>query len=285
MYDLENESKCYLNEVEPFVIQLRHLAFCFDTFLVSHEIAKEYSGSVNQLSAMAKSAFSKAIIVDYSTPFMTNEFENGKSIQVSTKYLTKSPAFNKDIHESLLELRHKLVAHAGYENPGLSVTATEVVNDRKNSNTHDSVIIPAQFFLQNTSMLFLDSHEIIEKVTNHIEICKSLTMKKANELIDIMIEKIIKYAPVANSGDFVEILNQTGRNEVSAKGESESLNIKPKSIDLKIGKTNIQFVITRVRMDRPYKGDYVGNGYRITSVVNEDDPSKLNFNVAFNTIQ
>ncbi len=285
MYDRKKETKKYLNEIEQLVKQLRHLAFCFDTFLVSHELTKEYLNSVDKLSAMAKSAFTKAILVDYSTPFMKNEFVQGENTTVSTKYLSKSPLFDKNMHEALLELRHQLVAHASYEHPALLTTVAEIINDRKDPNTHECVFIPTQFFLQNISMLFIDSVNILNQFDNHLNICKSLTIDKARELTELLSAKLLKYAPVANSAEFVEVLEQTGKNETNVKKEYDPLNIEPKEIDLKIGKTNIQFIITRVRMDRPYIGEFEGNGYRIASELNNEDSSKINFNVTFNPIQ
>lgn len=285
MYERKKETKKFLDEIKQLVKQFRHLAFCFDTFLVCHELTKEYINSVDKLSAMAKSAFTKAILVDYCTPFMKNEFVQGENITVSTKYLSKNQLFDKNIHEALLELRHQLVAHASYEHPALLTTAAEIINDRKDPNTHESVFIPAQFFLQNISMLFIDSAKILNQFDNHFNICKSLTMDKATELSELLSAKLLKYAPVANSAEFVEVLEQTGQNETSAKNESDPLNIEPKEIDLKIGKTNIQFNITRVRMDRPYTGEFEGNGYRIVSELSKEDSSKVNINVTFNPIR
>ncbi len=281
MYDEKRESEEFLKKVEPFVLQLRHLAFCFDKFLVGHETSKEYLKSVNELSAMAKSAFTKAILVDYSAVFMKNKFGTGHSITVSTEYLTKSPLFSKDIHAALIELRHQLVAHSDYKHPGISATVAEFINNQSDPNTHKSVFVPTQFFLQNISMLFIDSVEIIEQIVNHLNVCKNLTFDKARTLVEVLRNKMINYAPVLNSADFVDVLTITSRSEARAKNTTDPLNIEPKEVELKIGRTNVQFVVTRVRMDRPFQGEFEGNGFRIVSKFNETDSSKVNINVTF----
>ncbi len=285
MYDKDTATKQYQEEIKHIVKQLRNLAFCFDTFLIAHETAKEYCMTSGDLSAMAKSAFTKAILVDYSTPFMPNELEKGKREHVSTKYLLKSEYFDNEIIDALLELRHNLIAHAHFEIPGLSVSLTSAVNTRRDDNTHEAIYIPCQYFLQNSSMLFISDAEILSRIEKHLNLCKTLTFSKARELCKILGERMLAYAPVANTADCTNVLQSQEGTGFQARGNTDPLNITAKNIKLKIGDANIQFTISRFRHDAPFIGEYRGNGYIIRFDRDEKNKSIFRWNVSFPQIK
>ena len=66
--------KSGLEKKTPHLIaQLTDLAFCLDAFVMAGKMSGEYLNSFDTLSDIAKSAFTKAIIIEYATPFITNE--------------------------------------------------------------------------------------------------------------------------------------------------------------------------------------------------------------------
>lgn len=285
MYDQDEQIARYQESTKHLVRQLKHLAFCFDTFLIALEMAKEYQQTADKLSAMAKSAFTKAILVDYANPFMENEFEDGRKETVSTRYLLKNPHFDREMHESLLELRHNLIAHAHFESPGIAVTLAEFINNRREENTHAVVYVPGQYFLQNSSLLFVDAPDLLARLVHHIAVCGDLTVQKAHELFTMLGETMLAYAPVANSADCTTILSKASDSEYESKTETDPLGIRARVLELKIGKVGPLFTVTRLRHDDPFIGEYRGNGYVIRSKRIDDDPSKISITVSFPYIQ
>lgn len=259
-------------QIDHIVKQLRQLAFCLDTFVMGSAVAEEYRSSYDDLSDLGRSAFTKAILVDYASVFMTHEFDEGLMGLISTKYLMKNEAFDKKLHEALMEVRHNLVAHASYESPGLGVTVATYTNNMPHTHQHEKVSVPIQFFLQNQTMGYIKNVDVIEEVVKHFKVCEQLTKEKASDLVSVLGELLLENAPTIHDLDFVEQLEVVSAN-VAARDETDDLSIEMKSLEnLLIGRDNVQFLLTRMRMDRPFTGDYVGKGYRIIS---KPDSSKI----------
>jgi len=255
-----------MSQIDHYVKQLRQLAFCLDTFVIGSRVAGEYLSSYDSLSDLARSAFTRSVLVDYASVFMKNTFDDDLKGFISTKFLTKSETFDKDFHDALMEVRHNLVAHKGYQSPGLGVKVATVKNSTPRTHQNEKVSAPIQYFLQNQSMGYIRSGDTIQKIVGHLKECEQLTMRKASELVDKLRDLLLADAPTLDKLDFVESLPVNG-NSYAAKDEKDDLSIETKTLDdLKIGKDNVQFLLTRMRMDRSFQGDYISKkGYRITS--------------------
>jgi len=273
--DKNEEKKQFLSQTEHIVRQLVHLSFSLDTFLMSYELAKEYLNSFKTLSDIARTSFTKAILVDYAAAFISNEFDKGEKTIISTKYLTKSNSFNVDMHQALMELRHFLVAHASYENPNMVVNVAKFSNTQPETHRHEDLYIPIQFFLENTSMGFISNEDKIKEIIDHLETCKQLTFAKSGELVEHLKSCMIESAPVANALHAVRIL-EVNENQVSAVSETDYWGGNHKELELRFGRNNLQFFVTRLRIDRPFVGDYIGEGYRV-----REDATSGNITVSF----
>jgi hypothetical protein len=254
-----------MKQIDHIAKQLRQLAFCLDTFVMGSATAEEYLSSYSDLSDLGRSAFTKAILVDYASVFMTHKFDENLKEAIPTKYLKKNEAFDKKLHDALMEVRNNLVAHASYESPGLGVTVATYTNTMPHTHQHKKVSVPVQYFLQNQTMGYIKNVDLIEKMVEHFKVCEQLTKEKASELVSVLGDLLLENAPTIDALDFVETLEIVSAN-VAAKDDTDELSIEAKSLEhLLIGRENVQFLLTRMRMDRPFTGDYIGNGYRIIS--------------------
>lgn len=239
-------------------------------------MAEEYQTSVSELSVAGKSAFTKAILVDYASVFVSHEFDEQLSGKISTKYLTRSTEFDNALHKGLIEVRNNLLAHASYESPGFVANVAKFSNNMTNTHQHKSVSVPIQYFLQHSSMGYISDTCLIEKIALHLEVCKRISYDKAAELVGALGELLLDEAPTIETLDFVEVLNDTNSHAI-AKDVTDNLSIESKSLDhLLIGQDKVQFLMSRMRMDRPFTGDYLGNGYRIRF-----DPGNSEITVSF----
>ena len=263
-------------ELEERINRLIDLGFCYDTFITGKEYCSElYSGFDTTNSIWITSALSKMIVIEYSKVFIKNRISKSER-NISTKYLTKSEGFNKNLHKSLIEMRKKVSAHADrdFEPKDCSIICTRMENEKPDITKPKSVQFPVQFFLINVAFRKISNKEKVKEILDHFDRCMMLTTSEIQKVAEGIREILLSNPEHSFNNKHLDFESLKKRNN-RALDISSDLSKNTESIELNIGGTNVMFTVTRYMHTPDLEIDFQGKDFRLTGT------KEGKFNVAF----
>lgn len=238
--DLKKEIKEARNELDPMAREIKGLTFFAMSLQNTKTMADYYAGNLSSLGLEACLAFTKAIVVDYGRLWKRT---NNKFIHRLDKSFF--PA-NAPVHDELLELRDKLVAHPakGFESLELRVGGSTVVNERADPNTHhEDVFVTLNIRVEvKDAMWWIKDINTAKRICDHVSIYHQITLKKLSDVAREFIFACQRRAHVVKELDdlfSVREFEDQGGGQRRQPDISEGLLHVSEPKPLKIGRTNL----------------------------------------------
>ena len=139
---------------------------------------KRFAEKANSPDHHTKEALFQAAIVSYAKPFTKTETSQGKGI-LPTRLLKLDPSFEVDIHEHIMDLRNKLIAHD-------DLTAIEpkytwaLLADR--SDPHE-VFAPFRADLRNSCISYPQNKEDFGRMHTHMRAARDGAMRYLDQRV------------------------------------------------------------------------------------------------------
>ncbi len=184
---------------------IEELVAASNSFFLIRSDAEILKKNFDSMSQEVRSAFSRAFIVTYAKPFLSENNGSGSGKFMSVKYLTKAGDFDTDLHSGLLELRNTLVGHRSNEKTDMRMFSSPANSDAGNPKVK-RVFIPHTWYFQASSLLGFKK-EILERLAKHSNLCYELTLKEAEEACRRLRDTIVEYADVGDRDSRIIILD------------------------------------------------------------------------------
>jgi len=296
--DLKEDIEEAQSLLEPHATRLKGLVQLWNIFTSAKTIADEYYKEFDNLSYPLKVASTKGLVVDYFKPWSGNYSEELNSLRVfSTSKKWSYPFLDRiigtHIHQSLEEVRNRMVAHIDKDFEGLGVTvkgatvANKPAHGQKQEGTLENVFLPATIMLtSNRGMWWLSDKDKLGEICDHINETKKLVEEEIRVSTSIFRDLCMDHMHVLkNMSDIIgveELPFQEGNIDVTSPGELPKPFYSSMPISTMIGDENIQSLITvyAPRPAYPTNIDIKGKGY-ILKLGNVTDQSKLEMQVVF----
>ena len=114
-------------------------------------------------------ALHAACVVAYARPFTPARTKNGK-ITYPTRALRATQDFDNQLHEHLLDLRHKLIAHSDYQLFPSTMYVQTIGNERH-----------LNLGVNTKALLGIKSHSLACRYEKHLSVCAAFIEKDLNE--------------------------------------------------------------------------------------------------------
>jgi hypothetical protein len=154
--------------------------------------AKEKIGALarewNDTSEEIKSALHTAGIIEYARPFTQNAETSGKRAY-PTKHLRRSEAFDSRLHQHLLNLRNKLVAHSDGEVLRSAIAhkfAHLTISGHRKS-------VPIATSVHVRSLSGISDFSLCARYLTHFEGCLAAIESEAHELLEAVQSQALKH--------------------------------------------------------------------------------------------
>ena len=237
--DLKKEIKDARKELDPMAREIKGLGFFGMSLQNTKTMADYYVENLSNLKHEACMAFTKAIIVDYGRLWKKT---NNKFIDRLDKGFFPT---NAPVHDELLQLRDKLVAHPdkGFESLALRVGGLTVVNESADSNTHGSVFVTLNTRIEVIgAMWWVKDIDTAKRIRDHISTYHRITYEKLRDVARKFIFSCQRRAHVLKElddlfsiRDFVDQGRGQRRRPDISEGPIHACEPK----ELKIGRTNL----------------------------------------------
>ena len=260
----KKEVKNARKELDPIIREIKGLNFMGMSLQNTKTMSDYYYDNLKILGFETCMAFTKAIIVDYGRLWKST---SNKYISSLDKSFFPS---NSPVHDELLELRDKLVAHPdkGFETMEIRAGGTTVKNDRYDPNTHQEVFVTlnARAEIIGSMWWIKDSHTML-RIRDHIRSFLDCVFKRLKEIAKLFVSTCQKYAHVIKElndlfsiREFEDQGNGQRRQPDISEGSLKASEPKP----LKIGRTNLVATVSIWEsMSHLPKGKVRGPGFTI----------------------
>lgn len=185
--------------------------------VVSIQKAKENIDSVlkyNQnLDLTALGAIFHSCIINYARPFTQNKIQNGKKYVFSFKAINSSKELDKELHDQILLLRNKVIAHSDIELVDSKIIYQNMVQTIVSQIPFKPIEADALVGICGNAELLLlpSSTKLLTRIQSHIK-------KVFNKSMDFLSDELLKH--------FQEIeKNQSIMDEIK-KGAVDSITAK-----------------------------------------------------------
>jgi hypothetical protein len=261
----------------PYCSRLLGLIQLWNIFTSAKQIADVYISNFDQLSYQAKLSFTKSIVIDYAKPWTGNRSTALNAIKSSRSYDFLHEVEGSPIHEEILELRDRLIAHIdeGYEGLSITLAGGTIVNVNphrpRDEGTLADVFIPTVVRLGSIrGMWWIESPDKLKDMLQQIELALTSTQNEIASCAKTFLEESLNFP----SAEF----NITVQKYADNPG---SLNIDA-PVTLEFGDGNIQSLVAVYESTPGFDQSTTveGKGYRFI-IGDELSDEKLQMNVVF----
>ena len=276
--NLEKDIEKARNELDPMVREIKGLVFFAMSLENTTKMANYYADNLAGLGIDALLAFTKAIVVDYGR--LWAKTDNEFIVKLDKSFF---PA-NTPVHDELLELRNKLVAHPDkeFETLELMVGGTTFVNERRDPKTHDNVFVAFNTRAEvKGAMWWIKDSATAQRIRDHVADYRQRTYRKLSDVARLFVSACQRHTHVVKElNDLFSIREFTDLGE--GKRRQPDMSEGPLSVSdpkpLKIGRTNLMETVSIYEsgFHKPSE-KVVGPGFTIE--VGKDGK----FNVTFNS--
>lgn len=281
--DLSSDVERARSELQPMVYRLQGLAQLWLIFLIAHRMAKSFRDSrqSGRCGPEAHLAFTKAIVIDYGKPWTNNRSAAMRALDLS--FLDDLVA--KDVHEDLMELRHKMVAHIdeGFETQEVVVIGRSFSNNIPTPRRLTEVFVAMGTRIEMLGApWWLDNSDTIEQILEHIGCCRDETGAQIRALSQTLVETSRSYGHVLQKMTDILSIQETDGGVSSGRfpDQHEGSIVAEQPVELRIGRQNVASMVTRYDSTPPQLEKTQQNGFRIT-VEGQEESGNYTFQVSF----
>lgn len=233
-------------ELDPLIREIKGLCFMGFSLENTRVLANYFAANVETMTGYEpRLAFTKAIVVDYGRLWKKAENQFVQKLDKSFYDLENTP-----VHNELIEIRDKLVAHVdkGYETLAVVLDGTTVTNDVPRENRHESVFLGMSLRGEGKGFLWwINNVDTVQRIADHIEKYRQLTYEKLKATTQVCLEVSQRYGHVIRELEDIVAFREF---EDQGGGERRQLDIIEGSIqapdekELKIGRLNLTATIS-----------------------------------------
>jgi hypothetical protein len=272
-YNHKKSVKEARKELDPIVRELKGLTFFALSLQNTLKMADFYTNNLDNLGHESCLAFTKAIVVDYGRLWKSTSNKFIKNLDKSFLSTTSR------VHEELLELRDRLVAHPdkGFESIEVRISGSTAVNNPRKENTHENVFITLNARAEvKDPMWWINDKNTSIRIRDHIKKYLDLVYKKLSTIGKSLVLACQMHSHVVSElGDIMSTMEY----EIENADERKRPNIwdGPFAVSephpLKIGRSNLACTIGIWESANYFpKGEVRGPGF----VIRVTDVGKLN---------
>lgn len=137
-----------------------------------------FAEMANSQDHPSKEALFQAAIVNYAKPFTQTETNEGKS-SLSIKPIKPDPSFDVSIHEHIMELRKKLIAHDDFT----AIEPKYVWISLVDSSDPQGIFIPFQAYLRNSCISYPQDSGDFARMHTHIRAARDGAMRYLDQQV------------------------------------------------------------------------------------------------------
>jgi len=142
------------------------------------KLLKRFSEKINSRDHQIKEALFQAAVVSYAKPFIRTDMEN-RQASLSTKHLKLDKCFDSVIHEHLIDLRCKLIAHDDFT----QIEPRYVWLSLQDLSNPEGLFAPFQAHLRNSCISYPQAGEDISRMRSHVSVARNGAMKVLDEKV------------------------------------------------------------------------------------------------------
>lgn len=297
---LYEEEKRFRKLLEPNILLIKGLVQTWNCFVCTEEMAKYFYDNFIEIPFQAKTALTKAIVIEYIKPWQKNNGRALSSVRENTKYsFIDSVIRETHIHKSIDELRQRLVAHTNeeYESISIGFRGADIPNlpthGERAPRTLSGVRFPVVPVIKmRRGIWWIDCREKVGEIQDHARKCKDATQieirRRVEELRDICLKNmhvlercddIVGFSPLEKSESIDSVAHNFDVNIKEEFGVGLPIGAPRKT---RIGDEHINSLIAVIAPGIRFteSSETVGPGF-VFRILGDENSSRMKFNISF----